>query len=124
MTEQEKRRRRREMERRMRARQAMRNGEREKGGLFVFRLYVTAVLVGGCFLISLFDTATANTVCARLKETIAYQMPAEKLGEWRERASVFFRENNISLPVFLEKEQELPAEEERKIYLPDTEDSP
>ena len=84
MTEQEKRRRRREMERRMRERGISRGKERETGGLFAFRLYVTTVLVGCCFLLTLFDTATANTVCGRLKESIAAQIPMEKLEEWQE----------------------------------------
>ena len=48
MTEQERRRRRREMERRMRTRAQMRGREERKGGLTAFRVYVTAVLVGGC----------------------------------------------------------------------------
>ena len=53
MTEQEKRRRRREMERRMRARQNFRGREgQEQSGTLAFRTYVTAVLVGGCLLIS------------------------------------------------------------------------
>ena len=47
MTEQEKRRRRREMERRMRARQNFRGREgQERSGTLAFRTYVTAVLVG------------------------------------------------------------------------------
>ena len=72
MTEQEKRRRRREMERRMRARQNFRGREgQERSGTLAFRTYVTAVLVGGCLLISLFESKTSDMVCNKLKETIA-----------------------------------------------------
>ena len=119
MTEQEKRRRRREIERRMRARQDNRGKEKEKGGYFVFRLYVAAVLVGGCLLISLFETSTSEAVCGKIKEVIAYQIPAEKIDELKEKTAVFLKEKEISLPVFWEKEQEEP-----KVYLPDTEASP
>lgn len=122
MTEQEKRRRRREMERRMRAGNRTRGREMEKGGGFSFRLYVTAVLVGGCFLISLFDTATAQTVCGRLREMVSYQISAETLEEWRGKAMAFLREREIALPTFGQEEKEKESEE--KIYLPDTEDSP
>lgn len=118
MTEQEKRRRRREMERRMRTGGRIR--ESEKGGLFTFRLYVTGVLVGGCFLISLFDTATANRFCERLQEAVAEQISMETLAEWQEKAAAFLQKREIALPAFEEKE----AQEEQRIYLPDTEDSP
>lgn len=123
MTEQEKRRRRREMERRMRARQSMQSREEERGGLLTFRIYVTAVLVGGCLLISLFDTATAQTVCTKLKQTIAAQTSLEQIGAWQQRAAAFLRENSISLPVFFDGTQQ-PAADQQPLYLPDTEDSP
>lgn len=124
MTEQEKRRRRREMERRMRARQSMQSRGEERGGLLTFRIYVTAVLVGGCLLISLFDTATAQTVCTKLKQTIAAQTSLEQIGAWQQRAAAFLRESNISLPVFFDGTQQPAEEEEQPLYLPDTEDSP
>lgn len=117
MTEQEKRRRRREMERRIRS--GGRTRESEKGGLFTFRLYVTGVLVGGCFLLSLFDTATADAFCEKVQEAVAEQISAETLKDWQEKAAAFLQQREISLPAFEEKEA--PAEQ---IYLPDPEDSP
>ena len=96
MTEQEKRRRRREMERRMRARQNFRGREgQERSGTLAFRTYVTAVLVGGCLLISLFQSKTSDMVCNKLKGV------------------------EESLPVFREKQ-----ERDERVYRPDTEESP
>ncbi len=120
MTEQEKRRRRRAREREMRARAGMRKKETQKGGLTAFRIYVTAVLVGGCLLISLFQTETSQMVCERVKEVIAYQISGEELAEWKNRVMAYFQEKEISLPAFGEKD----LTEEKKVYRPDTEDSP
>lgn len=121
MTEQERRHRRREMERRMRARQAMRGKEKQKGGLLVFRIYVVSVLVGGCLLISLFQTETSEMVCAKVKQVIAYQVSAEEWAVWKNRAAAILKGAEDSLPVFEEKETQ---REEKKVYLPDTEESP
>lgn len=118
MTEQEKRRHRREMERRMRAKGAMRK-KGERGGLALFRAYVTVILVGGCLLISAFHTKTSERICKRVQEVIAVQMTAEELAEWRARITAFWQEKEISLPAFGEKEGE-----EEKSYHPDTEASP
>lgn len=120
MTEQERRRRRREMERRMRTRK-MKGKERQSGSLFLFRAYVTAVLVGGCLLISLFQTESAEMVCAKVKQAIAYQIPEEKVEVWKERAETFLKGAGDSLPVFERKENK---QEEEKTYQPDTEESP
>lgn len=117
MTEREKRFRRREMERRMRARAGMRKKEMQKGGLTSFRIYVTAVLVGGCFLISMFHTETSEMVCEKVKEVIATQISTEEIAEWRDKAVAYFKEKELSLPAFEEKE----PEEEKKVYRPDTE---
>ena len=121
MTEQERRRRRREMERRMRARQTMRGKETQKGGLLVFRLYVASVLVGGCLLISLFQTETSEMVCARVKQVIAYQVSVEEVDVWKERAVALLKGAGESLPAFGEKETQ---QEEKKVYQPDGEASP
>lgn len=118
MTEQERRRRRREMERRMRARQNIWGKEKEKGGLAVFRLYVASVLVGGCLLISLFQTETSEMVCTKVKETIARQITAEEWAVWKERAAAIWKDAEESLPAFEEKEAE---QEEKKVYQPDRE---
>lgn len=116
MTEREKRRRRIERERRLRGRQPS-----QTGGLFAFRAYVTAVLVGACFVVSVFQTETSEAFCAKVKETIAAQIPAEQISELRERAASFFQEKKDALPTF--QEEEAP-ETEKKVFLPDTEGSP
>ena len=117
MTEQEMRRRRREMERRMRTRAG---GKKEKkGGLAVFRLYVTAVLTGGCLVISQFHTETSEMICEKLKAVLSEQISAEELTEWKERAWDYLQEKKISLPVFVEDEKQ-----EEKVYHPDIKDSP
>lgn len=118
MTEQEKRRHRREMERRMRAGGTMRR-KGERGGLALFRAYVTVILVGGCLLISAFHTKTSEQVCKRVQEVIAVQMTTEELAEWRSRITAFWQERKISLPAFEEKKTE-----QGKSYHPDTEASP
>lgn len=119
MTEQEKRHRRREMERRMRARAELQKKGSEKGGLTAFRVYVTAVLVGGCLLISLFQTETSQMVCEKVKTVIAAEISKKELAEWKNRAMTYLQGKEISLPAFGEKEAE-----EGKSYRPDTEESP
>lgn len=121
MTEQERRRRRREIERRMRARQNFRGKEKREGsGTFAFRTYVTAVLVGGCLLISLFQSKTSDMVCNKIKQTIAYQISTEEIEKWKSRGEAFLRGAGKSLPVFGEREEQ----EEQKVYRPDTEEAP
>ena len=117
MTEQEKRRRRREMERRMRTRTENRRKSEKRRGLTSFRLYVTAVLVGGCLLISAFHSETSEMVCAKVKEIISMQTSAEELAVWKNRLTAYFKEKDIIFPVFWEKEEE-------KEYRPDVDDSP
>nr|WP_294681414.1 hypothetical protein [uncultured Anaerotignum sp.] len=112
MTEQERRRRRREMERQMRQK-----GREKKSGTFGFRTYVTAVLVGGCLLISLFESKTSDMVCEKMKETIAYQISTEELEKWKSRGAAFWKEAEESLPVFRERQPE-------RMYRPDTKESP
>ena len=117
MTEQEKRRRRREMERRMRTKAEYRRKEERKGGLTAFRIYVTAILTGGCLLISMFQTETSEIVCGKVKEVIAMQISAEEMTEWKNKAAEYFNGRDFVLPVFEEK----GAKEEKKVYRPDTE---
>lgn len=116
MTEQERRRRRRERERQMRMRAGIRKRDEKKGGLTAFRIYVTAVLVGGCLLISLFQTESSQMVCGKVKEIIAMQISADTVAEWKEKTTSFLKEREVALPAFREKE----AEEENKVYRPDT----
>lgn len=121
MTERERRKRRIEREKRMRGRQPS-----QAAAVFSFRAYVTAVLVGACFVVSIFQTESSEAFCERVRETIAAQVPAEQVSEIRERAAAFFREKGVALPAFRREEaQEGEApEEEKRIFLPDTEESP
>lgn len=120
MTEQEKRQRRREMERRMRSRETARRTEQTHGTL-AFRTYVSAVLVGGCLLLSLFDSASSQAICQRIRQTIAAQVSVEQVRIWQEKAEALLKESGLSLPAF---GSEPEPQEREKIYLPDTEDSP
>ena len=99
MTEQEKRRRRREMERRMRQRKEQRYLMRKEGGLTAFRLYVTTILVGGCLLISAFHTDTSEQVCEKVKETIAVQVSVEKAEVWKEKIMAYLKEKELSIQI-------------------------
>lgn len=119
MTEQERRRRRREMERRMRMRAGGRRKAETKGGLTAFRIYVTAILAGGCLLVSMFHTETSQMVCTKVKEVISVQISVKELEEWKNRAIAYLEEKEIALPVF-----EKAMEEEKQVYRPDIEDSP
>lgn len=116
MTEQEKRRRRREMERRMRTKAGYRKQEERKSGLTAFRIYVTAILTGGCLLISMFHTETSEMVCDKVKEVISMQTSTEELMVWKERVSEYLQKKDFVLPVFEKKETQ-----EKKVYRPDTE---
>ena len=116
MTEQEKRRRRRGMERRMRTKAGYRKQDERKGGLTVFRIYVTAILTGGCLLISMFHTETSEKVCDKVKEVISIQTSAEELMVWKENISGYLQKKDFVLPVFDEKKPEV-----KKVYRPDTE---
>ena len=118
MTEQEKRRRRREMERRMRTRTELRKKTGKRKGLTSFRVYVTAILTGGCLLISAFHSDTSEMVCSKVKEMIGKQVSAAEVSEWKDRLLAYFEEKNIIFPVF-----EM-TQEETKDYHPDIEDSP
>ena len=120
MTEQEKRQRRREMERRMRSREAARRTEPHKSTL-AFRAYVSAILTGGCLLLSLFDSASSQAVCQQIRQTIASQLSVEQVRVWQEKAEALLEQSGLSLPVFRNAAEPQKPE---KIYLPDTEDSP
>ena len=98
------------------ARKAEFSGERRTGAK---RTYVTAVLVGGCLLISLFQSKTSDMVCNKLKETIAYQISTEEVQKWKSRGAALRKGVEESLPVFREKQ-----ERDERVYRPDTEESP
>ena len=117
MTEQERRSRRRERERRMRTGADRKKRDEKKGGLTVFRVYVTTILVGGCLLVSMFHTETSEMFCGKVKDVIAMQISAEELEQWKDRAMAYFAEKKIIFPVF----EEIEPKEEQKVYRPDTE---
>ena len=117
MTEQERRRRRRERERRMRTGISVRRKEEKRGGLTAFRIYVTAVLVGGCLVVSQFQTETSVQVCERVKEVISAEVSVAEVTAWKEKMLAFLKEKEITLPAFKEAE----PQEEKKAYHPDTE---
>ena len=116
MTERERRRRRIERQRRMQGRQQ----PGPAAGLFAFRAYVTAVLVGACFVVSVFQTESSEAFCEKVRETIAAQVSAERIAGLREKAE----EKKEALPAFREEETPEPLDEEKKVFLPDTGESP
>lgn len=116
MTEQEKRRRRREAERQMRRRYGERKKGKNKTGWMAFRVYVTVILVGGCFLISMFHSESSEKVCAKVKEVIAVQVSEEAVTEWKDKAAEYLKEKEDILSVFQENGQQT-----EKTYHPDTE---
>lgn len=59
---------------------------------FLFRIYVTMMLVGAAIVLSLFDTNTANTITESLKEAIAYEMPLGTIQEWKQKAITVFEQ--------------------------------
>lgn len=59
---------------------------------FLFRIYVTMMLVGAAIVLSLFDTNTANTITESLKEAIAYEMPLGTIQQWKQKAMTVFEQ--------------------------------
>ena len=120
MTERERRRRRIERQRRMQGRQQ----PGPAAGLFAFRAYVTAVLLGACFVVSVFQTESSEAFCEKVRETIAAQVSAERIAGLREKAVQIWEEKKEALPAFREEETPEPLDEEKKVFLPDTGESP
>lgn len=65
----------------------------ETGNFFLFRIYVTMMLVGAAFVLSFFETETTNTITKSLKEAIAYEMPLETIEEWKQKVVSVFQQN-------------------------------
>ncbi len=121
MTDKERKRRRMELEKRMRERRGGRYAtESSSNGLLIFRTYVTVILAGAFILVSAFHTDTSEEVCRRLKETISYQIPVDEMATAKEKFVEFWEDRNISLPAFKEEE----SQPQEKIYKPDLEESP
>lgn len=108
MTEQERRKRREQLRREMGYTKINREAPHtnKKRDFFLFRLYVTVILCGGILLLSAFESETAQAVTEKVKQTIAYQMPLDRLQETKESMMVFLEEHKIVLPAFVEKEAE------------------
>lgn len=120
MTERERRKRRIERQRRMRGRQPS-----PAAGVFAFRAYVTAVLVGSCFVVSIFQTESSEAFCEKVRETISAQISAERISGIQKKAARFWEEKKDALPAFRGEETSEPLEEEeKKVFLPDTGESP
>lgn len=122
MTDKERKRRRMEIEKRMRARGAgTRHGvEHNSKNLLLFRTYITVILAGAFLVVSFFQTPTAEMVCNKIKATIGYQISAEELTLVRDKAISVWKQVELPLPVF--EEREPPAD--KRVYQPDLESSP
>ena len=72
---------------------------------FLFRIYVTMMLVGAAVVLSLFDTNTANTITESLKEAIAYEMPLGTIQQWKQKALTVFEEKTTQSQQTQENEQ-------------------
>lgn len=66
--------------------------------LFLFRLYVTVILAGGLLLVSTFHSETAEKLTRQVKDTIAYEMPLEKMRMAGKQLTVFLQEKDVALP--------------------------
>lgn len=76
---------------------------------FMFRIYVTMMLVGAAIVLSLFDTSTANTITESLKEAIAYEMPLGTVEQWKQKAISVFQQNGEDMET--QQEQNTPEQE-------------
>lgn len=81
---------------------------------FLFRVYVTMMLVGAVIILSLFDTSTANTITESLKEAIAYEMPLATIEQWKQKAISVFQQNGEEIetqPQQNTTEQQVPQQQ-------------
>ncbi len=87
----------------------------ETGNFFLFRIYVTMMLVGAAFVISFFETETAHTITESLKEAIAYEMPLETVEEWKQKVVSVFQQNaNKIQNTQQQKNQQQQIQEQQK----------
>lgn len=85
----------------------------ETGNFFLFRIYVTMMLVGAAFVISFFETETAHTITESLKEAIAYEMPLETVEEWKQKVVSVFQQNANKITQ-QQKSQQQEIQQEQK----------
>ena len=60
--------------------------------LFLFRTYVTMMLVGTAIVLSFFHTETTNDITKSLKEAIAYEISLDTIKQWKEKAVTVFEQ--------------------------------
>ena len=60
--------------------------------LFLFRTYVTMMLVGTAIVLSFFHTETTNDITNSLKEAIAYEISLDTIEQWKEKAVTVFEQ--------------------------------
>ena len=112
MTDRERKKRRELLQKQMQNRMVTRSEKEQKTmDLFLFRLYVTGVICGCLFVLSLFHTDTSEYVIKNVKENIAKEMPMETILQKGNEIKVFLQKNVKDFPVFSIKEEK---EEETK----------
>ncbi len=115
MTDKERKKRRELLQRQMQNRSITKTEKEHKTmDLFLFRLYVTGVICGCLFVLSLFHTDTSEYVVKNVKENIAKEIPMETILQKGEEIKVFLQNNTKDLPVFLKKEEKETETEETK----------
>ena len=126
MTEKERKQQLKEMQRRKDARMRMRTGVKEEpsGNLFLFRTYVAVILTGAVFTLSMFHTDTAQGLCKKVKDTIAYELPEEEVAKIKEQWIAIWNEGDITIPVFDEDPKIDKEEKSPTMYQPDIEADP
>lgn len=125
MTDKERKRRRMEIEKRMRARSSTQRSTRQgaesgSGNLLLFRTYITVILAGAFLVVSFFQTPTSEMVCTTVRQTIAYQIPMAEFARVKEKAISVW--NEIDLPMPTIKKQGVSPDQ--TVYQPDLEESP
>ncbi len=112
MTDRERKKRREQLQKQMQNRMVSRNEKVEKTmDLFLFRLYVTGVICGCLFVLSLFHTDTSEYVIENVKENIAKEMPMETILQKGNDIKVFLQKNIKGFPVFSVKEDTQETED-------------
>lgn len=113
MTDKERKKRRELLQKQIQNRFATKTEKEQKAmDLFLFRLYVTGVICGCLFVLSLFHTDTAEYVVKNVKENIAKEMPMETILQKGKEIKVFLQNNTKDLPVFLPQEEKETEETE------------
>ena len=59
---------------------------------FLFRIYMTMILVATAIVLSFFHTETTRAITDSLKEAIAYEISLDTLQQWKEKAVTVFEQ--------------------------------